>query len=377
MSLVLALPIPLAAIMMQQISRSDSLFPVERRDLDGMLRSLQTPRSSEMEQAVQGFASLRLSSELRHMDWRRYPADFVDKMTAELWASGQINTFRDAAKRLIPPAQEIEDKGSKPRCVVIVVDKDLRSSAEPSVLFDKLRRYGTFFPSAADARGSETLRGWMTTRAHTTAETYAHWYLSGAISDQQDSAAIVSLSYDGLRPTRTRILTMFNRARQGSSDGPDGLREALLHVTPEEMGLGSVNDAVLRTFVLDLFTDGSGTQLYATTFVQWAVRETLRRAQPQTVVARFAPRCKATSMDERFSHPELEPPPDYAGSLVDAEMGAYMSYLNLQRLPGSRSASFLAWHEGYGQAILIGPDMPEGTISASPIQMGQLLSLMT
>ena len=105
MSLVLGLPVPLAAIMMQQISRSDSLFPTERRDLDRMLKSLQPPRSSEMEQAVQVFASLRLSSELRHMDWRRYPADFVDKMTAELWASGQINAFRDAARRLLPPAQ--------------------------------------------------------------------------------------------------------------------------------------------------------------------------------------------------------------------------------------------------------------------------------
>jgi len=81
-------------------------------------------------------------------------------------------------------------------------------------------------------------------------------------------------------------------------------------------------------------------------------------------------------MDERFSHSELEPPPDYAGSLVDAEMGACMSYLNLERLSGSRNASFLAWHEGYGQAVLIGPAMPAGTVSARPIQMDQLLSLM-
>ena len=269
------------------------------------------------------------------------------------------------------------DNDPKPRCVVLVLNNDLRSSAEPSALFDKLRRYGTFFPSAADAHGGETLREWMTMRARAMPEPYGHWYLSGAISDQMDPAAIVSLSYDGLRPTRIRILTLFNRARQDTSGGPDGLREALLHVTPQEMGLDSMSDTVLRNFVLDLFTNGSGTQLYATTFIQWSVREILRRAQPRTVVARFSPRCKAASMDERFSHPEVEPAPDYAGSLVDAEMGAYMSYLNLQRLAGSRSSSFLAWHEGYGQAVLIGPGMPEGTISASPVNMHQLLSLVT
>lgn len=376
--LLLALPVPLAAIVMQQIVRSDRLFPVERRELDRLLKSLQTPRSSEMERSVQDFASLRLSKELRHLDWQRDPAEFVDKMTAELWASNQINAFREAAKRLVPPTQGIEEKdsGHAPRCVVIVLDKDLRSPAGPSILFSKLRPYGTFFPMATDARGTEALRGWITARTLANPEAYAHWYLSGATFDQAYPSGIVSLSYDGLRTTRTDVLTMFNRARQNSSGGPDGLRQALLYVTPEEMGLGSEKDAVLRTFVLDLFTGGSGTQLYATTFVQWAVREALRRAQPQTVIARFTPRSKATSMDERFSHPELEPAPDYAGSLVDAEMGAYMSYLNLERLSGSRNASFLAWHEGYGQAVLIGPAMPAGTVSAPPIQMGQLLSLM-
>ena len=378
MPLLLALPVPLAAIMMQQIARADRLFPVERFELDRMLGSLQPPRSSEVEKAVHGFASLRLSKEIRHLDWRQDPAGFVDKMTAELWASNQINAFREAAKRLVPPTQEIEDKDSerKPRCVVIVLDKRLLCTPGPSILFNKLRPYGTFFPVAGDARGAEALRRWMMARTLTNPEPYAHWYLSGATVDQEYPDTIVSLSYEGLRTTRTQVLTMFNRARQNLSGGPDGLRQALLYVTPEEMGLGSMKDTVLRTFVLDLFTGGSGTQIYATTFVQWTVREALRRAQPQTVVAKFTPRSTATSMDARFSHPELEPPPDYAGSLIDAEMGAYMSYLNLERLPGSRNASFLVWHEGYGQALLIGPDMPAGTVSTPPVQMGQLLSLM-
>ncbi|MEO8735998.1 MAG: hypothetical protein ABI380_05625 [Edaphobacter sp.] len=334
---------------------------------------------------MQGFASLRLSSELRHTDWQRDPANFIEKMTAELWESGQINEFRDAAKRLVLPALDDEEKNSRPRCVVIVFDKHLRSSAATPILFPKLRRYGTIFPLAADPLGAETVRGWATTRARVIPETYAHWYLAGTTSDQPYPANVVSLSYAGLSPTRAKILTMFNRVRQGSSasagmvrssGGPDGLHQALIHVTPEQMGLSSLADPVLRAFVSDLFINGSGTQLYSTTFVQWAVREALRRVQPQTVVAYFSARCRATSMDDRISHPELEPEPDYPGSLVDAEMGAYMSYLNLQRLPGSKTASFLAWHEGYGQAVLIGPGLPRDTVSGSPIQMGQLLSLM-
>ena len=49
-------------------------------------------------------------------------------------------------------------------------------------------------------------------------------------------------------------------------------------------------DAMLTRFQLSLLTEGSGTQVFATTFVQWAAREALRRAQPITLLARFTPR---------------------------------------------------------------------------------------
>jgi len=51
-------------------------------------------------------------------------------------------------------------------------------------------------------------------------------------------------------------------------------------------------DAVLNRFQLSVLTEGSGTQIYSTTFVQWAARELLRRAQPLTLLARFAPRLR-------------------------------------------------------------------------------------
>ncbi len=44
---------------------------------------------------------------------------------------------------------------------------------------------------------------------------------------------------------------------------------------------------MLNRFQLSLLTEGSGTQVFATTFVQWAAREALRRAQPLTVFTPF------------------------------------------------------------------------------------------
>ena len=74
---------------------------------------------------------------------------------------------------------------------------------------------------------------------------------------------------------------------------------------------------------LKLLTEGSGTQIFSTSFTQWAARESLRRAQPLTLLVRFAPRQRQKPMNEmlfaKAESVELDP----VGSLVDGDMGAY------------------------------------------------------
>lgn len=376
--LLQGLPVSLAAVLMQQISRADRLFPAERRELDRTLKSLVPPRSQTAAETIDAFARLRLSPELQRFDWHSDPAGFVDRMTAELWSTGQIGTFRDAAKLLVPsgPATESETPNLMPRFVVIVFDRRLSATAETPILFRMLRPYGTFFPNAGDDSGMKNLERWIAALATKDPEPYGHWKVSGDIWNESPIASLASLSYNGLRASRQQLLAFFNTARNtAASGGPEGLRQALLRISPEQLGLGSIKDPVLRTFAMDIFTGGSGTQFYATTFVQWTIREVLRRAQPRSVLARFTPRSEATSIDLRISHPELEPALDGYGSLIDAEMGAYQSYLNLMRLPDAEHASFLVWHEGYGQALLIGNGMPRGAESHSVMTLERLVAL--
>ena len=82
-------------------------------------------------------------------------------------------------------------------------------------------------------------------------------------------------------------------------------------------------------------------------------------------------------MDWRISHPDREQAPDCPGSLIDAEMGAYLSYVNLMRFPDAERASLLVWHEGYGQALLIGNGLPRGVESNSAMTVKELLALPT
>ena len=111
---------------------------------------------------------------------------------------------------------------------------------------------------------------------------------------------------------------------------------------------------------MSILTEGSGTQIYSTPFVQWAAREALRPAQPLTLFVRFTPRQRERPMQELLLEASGDPVMDPEGSLVDADMGAYYTWLNAKRLSGADRMHFVAWFEGHAQAIAVGPSMPQG-----------------
>ena len=160
--------------------------------------------------------------------------------------------------------------------------------------------------------------------------------------------------------------------------GPEALRTLLARMRPADLGMTGNNDKsrddVRDRFAISLLTEGSGTQVFSTSFAQWAAREALRRAQPLTLLVRFAPRQRQRPMNELLSVAPARPEFDLPGSLVDADMGAYYNWVNQQRLPGAEQSSFLVWFEDHGQAVAIGPSMPRGTESTSATDLGQLLS---
>jgi hypothetical protein len=156
--------------------------------------------------------------------------------------------------------------------------------------------------------------------------------------------------------------------------GPESLRTHLAQLRPADLGLGKEGDAVLDRFQVKMLTEGSGTQIFSTTFAQWTAREALRRAQPLTILVRFAPRQRQKPMNEMLSASHDVAELDPLGSLIDADMGAYYNWLNLQRLPGAEQSSFVVWFEGHSEAVAIGPSLPRGTVSNAPAGLEQLLT---
>jgi hypothetical protein len=155
--------------------------------------------------------------------------------------------------------------------------------------------------------------------------------------------------------------------------GPEALRTHLAQLHPSDLGVAD-GDEVLDRFRIKILTEASGTQIFSTTFCQWTAREALRRAQPLTLVVRFAPRQRQRPMNELLAATAEPAELDPVGSLVDADMGAYYNWLNQQRLPGANDSAFLVWFEDQNQAVAIGPSVTRGTSSNAETNIGQILA---
>jgi hypothetical protein len=60
--------------------------------------------------------------------------------------------------------------------------------------------------------------------------------------------------------------------------------------------------------------------------------------------------------------------------LRDADMGAYYTWLNQQRLSGADQSRFLVWFEDHSEAVAIAPSMKAGSESSEAIGLKELVS---
>jgi hypothetical protein len=176
-------------------------------------------------------------------------------------------------------------------------------------------------------------------------------------------------------PVRRAVLAKMDRAIR-SGDGPELLHQQLAAMQPADCGAQAVSsDPVMQRFVTELFTLGSGTQIYSTSFVQWAGREILRRAQPDTLVVRTASRVRGRELNDLVTAQHSDSDFDHEGSLVDSDMAAYHTSLELRKLPGAENAVFLAWFVGRNQAFVSGPSVPSNVTSDSTISISGILQM--
>jgi hypothetical protein len=367
------LPLSFLPNLLREIIDYDFKFPAERTALDGELANLSALSEAQRRDWLEAFAQIRLSSKLEHLDWVNSPAQFVEELSAHLWTTHQLDAFRAAATAYAARLRAAEPprQPAAPRLGISIIGQGVDSYSEP--LFRELRPHGAYFSRVKPEDGLKFLLETAAARAKAHPIPYGHWYIDGGEAADHDPA-LTCVSYAALEPVRAALLRKIRSEIERPGMGPETLRTIMAQLRPTDLGMSQAGDPVLDRFQVKLFTEGSGTQIFSTSFAQWAAREALRRAQPLTMLVRFAPRQRQRPMNELLSAVPARPELDFLGSLLDANMGAYYNWLNQQRLPGAEKSSFLVWFENHNSAVAIGPSMPRGTESNTVADLQQLLA---
>ena len=333
------LPLSFLPSLLREMVEYDFRFPVERRAVERELANLSSLSAEALETWFKQFAQIQISPKLESFDWVNAPAQFVEQLSAYLWTTHQLDAFREAAVQYSSRLQGAvpAERPPVPRLGVTVVGQGVGDYAE--AVFRKLRPHGAYFSRIKPDGGLEQLLNVVTARAKAHPVAYGHWYVDGGKAVAHDSA-LTCVSYDALEPARAALLRSIRSETDRPGMGPEALRTLMARLRSSDLGLGT-GDEVLDRFQVKILTEGSGTQIFSTTFAQWTAREVLRRAQPLTILVRFAPRQRQKPMNELLSgnsdHVDFDP----VGSLVDGEMGAYYNWLNQERLPGAEESSSL------------------------------------
>jgi hypothetical protein len=368
------LPLSFAPSLLREVIDYDFKFPAERVSIDRELATLSSLTPAQFKEWFQPFSQLSLSPKLQNLDWINQPALFVEQLSAYLWTTHQLDAFREAAITYgnRPHIASSSEPVAVPRLGIAVIGQGVESY--DGSLFRNLRKHGTYFKRVKPENGVELLLTGVEARAKVHPVPYGHWYVDGG-QPVDHSQLISCVSFQKLEPVRAALLKNMQTQISKPGMGPEELRTHMARLSPSDLGMEKGADEVLERFEVKLFTEGSGTQIFSTTFAQWAAREALRRAQPLTLLVRFAPRQRQKPMNELLTISDSKPELDPTGSLIDADMGAYYHWINQQRLPGSEQSSFLVWFEGHSHALVIAPSLPQGTESNSSLDLGELLSL--
>ncbi|MDX6462599.1 MAG: hypothetical protein QOE55_6296 [Acidobacteriaceae bacterium] len=369
------LPLAFLPSLLREVIDYDYKFPAECASIDRELANLSSLSPPQVKDWFQAFSQFSLPPKLQQFDWINQPSQFVEQLSAYLWTTQQLDAFRKAAivygdrLRSTIPAETMPTR----RLGIAVIGQGVDTYDAP--LFRNLRQHGAYFGGVKPGNGLSLLLNAVAARAKAHPVAYGHWYIDGG-EPADHSPLLTCVSYGGLEPVRAALLHNIQTELQRPGMGPEELRTHLARLVPSDLGMDKAGDEVLGRFQVKLLTEGSGTQIFSTTFAQWTAREALRRAQPLTVMVRFAPRQRQRPMNELLTRVQGNAELDLAGSVVDADMGAYYNWLNQQRLPGADQSAFLVWFEGHNQALAIGPSIPRGTVSTTVADLSDLLALV-
>ena len=188
---------------------------------------------------MSAFAQLKLARELEQTDWVNSPAIFSEQLSAHLWATHQIDTFRDGGGRLRAgrSRRRLPNRRSPThRLGIAVIGQGVAKNDYR--LFRKLRPQGIYFTQVKHTGGVQVLLDAVAARAEAHPAPYGHWYIDGG-AGLAVTKSITRISYDALSGPRAALQNRMQKTYEAAVFDPEAFRTMLAQIKPEEAGLNS------------------------------------------------------------------------------------------------------------------------------------------
>src|SRR5579864_3403606 len=91
------LPLSFLPGLLRELIDYDFKFPAERTAREEELSNLSGLSRDHLKDWFRGFEEIRLTPQLESFDWVKAPAQFVEQLSAHLWSTHQLDTFRNAS----------------------------------------------------------------------------------------------------------------------------------------------------------------------------------------------------------------------------------------------------------------------------------------
>ena len=340
--LITRLPRTFVPAINEKLEGWELLFPAEQRLLTAQLTWLAGLPKSDFDHL---FAPVNQVESLMALPkWRHDAASLSIEDTAIIARSPYYPQWRSEVEkafvRIDEGVEQAHTLPNYPRLLICMLPPGLPITGEPWPSLDKPGRQLTL-----DRPFGETAESLLRSVAGRTRnpgldEIEATWILECSESFRKtlEDTSAVSLSWSSLEVLRRKFLDRLNAIQKSLRSADETNQELKRMDIGKDLDASIARDVRIREFLRSLLLSGNGSLVFSNSFVQWGASETLRRVQPQVLLASFGIRSKVKPFsgvvlfeDQQRSNP-VSDEPDLPGSLVDCVKLSEYVFLAAQRL---------------------------------------------
>jgi len=353
-----------------QLRNWELLFPAEQRKLEAQLKFLAGLPGGELQRMFAPVAEVE--SRMNLPRWDAAAAGLSVQDTGVLARSPLYPRWRSEVEKVFARIDEGVEKDGSPtrvrRLVICTLPSGLPASNEP--FWPRLASEGTWvrldgrFERCAQALAAALAARRGGAGLEPVEQTWI-FECESTLGRLAESTPATVLSWAALAGVRREFLSRLNTIRR-SLTSVDQTNQELKQLDMGRLLSGTpVRAPRVREFVRSLFLSGNGSLVFDNSFVQWGASETLRRVQPQVLIAGFGirPKLKPFSSVVLFEDQSRSNPvgdeDDPGGSLLDGLMLAEYVQLAARRYIGGRDERLtLMTAGGLDRVLVLGASVP-------------------